>query len=295
MRWVQLSLPYTDEHLLPEFRSALYHELEKAENELQFEIREERDGAGWHFHCVGWPRWEQTILVQETWLFALARAIHTYISAKEEERIYGHIIGHNYYDRVMDKARLIHYVKEHIREQEVGEMEYGGGRIHRVQKEVMHFLEHEHVLQLKGFFQFRLRGYMNELCAMVDAGMELYMAEEEQELLIRRLRTFLLAFPRRSGVLRVVHTSIFSFRYYDEGWERLSPPKTMHFPMEAESTYIAEEVKIIGALAGFAPERVIMYTRQPNHEFIQMLTRIFADRMDVYTDFSFPAHVGVDT
>ncbi|MBN6188047.1 hypothetical protein JQN58_14320 [Aneurinibacillus sp. BA2021] len=295
MEWVQLFLPCTDKHLLPEFRSALRRELAEAGDNLQCEIREREEQAGWHFHCVSWPRRERTIAVHEAWLFALARAIRAYAAAKEKEVIRRYILSHDCYDRVTDKTRMIQYVQEIIKEQETGETEYEGVRIHRIEKEAIRLLEDERVLQLDGFFRFRLRSYMNELCAMIDTGIELYIAEEEQEQLIRRLQAFLLAFPRRSKLLRVVHTSLFSFRYYNEGWELLSPPKMTNFPLESEASYIAEEVKTIGVLAGFAPEYIMMYTSQPNHEFIRMLTKIFAGRIDIHTDFSFPAHIGQDT
>jgi putative sporulation protein YtxC len=294
VRWVQLSFPRADERFLPAFKSALYVELKRAYSVLQFQIREDEDIAYRHFHCIGWPREEHTLLVQEAWLSALARAVRVYISAKEEELMRHRIVHHGYYNEIAEEEELLQYVFHHVQErEEIGKNE--PCRKHRVEQEVIIYLENESVLRLDGFFRFRLREYMKEIYAMVDLSVEQYIIEEEQETLIHQLRSFLLSFPRRSSLLRLIHDSGFSFIYYNEAWEEMKPPASIYLPMEMESPYIEEEIRVIETLAEFAPDQIVMYTRQPSDSFVMMLQRIFAERLTVCTEFSFPAHVVADT
>ncbi|GED14602.1 sporulation protein YtxC [Aneurinibacillus migulanus] len=288
MRRVQLSFPYTDERFLPQFRSSLYDEMEKACSVLQFCIQEDEDRRYRHFHCQGWPKEEHTILVHEAWMSALANAVRIYVSAKEEEWIFRRIAHHRCYNRTVGKARLFRYISEHIRNRcEEGEDRKAYNK-HRVEQEVIAYLENHHVLQLDGFFRFRLREYIEELCESVDVSIEQYIAEEEHEALLQRLQAFFFALPYHTGLLRLVHTSRFEFTYYNEAWERLVPSVPIHLPTEVESAYIDEEAAIIAALAAFSPERIIIYTRWPSSGPIATLERVFADRITICTDFSFP-------
>lgn len=295
MRWVQLSFPRADERFLFEFHSTLCHGLESVHAVLQFRIREEVDAWYRNFYCLGWPREEHTPLVHEAWLFALARAVRTYVSAKEKELVYRRIVHHDAYEKIADKMHLLHYVLNYIEAREEEGIEGVPYSKHKVEQEAIIYLESEHVLRLDGFFRFRLREYIQELCAMVDLKIEQYMAEEEQEAIIRKLRAFLFALPRRQSLLRLVHNASFAFTYYNEAWEKLMPQGLLSLPPQTESAYGNEEANIIGALAEFAPEQIVIYTRRPSHGLVMTLKKIFEEKLIVCTEFSFPVHIGPDT
>lgn len=291
MQRIQLSFPQVDERLLSQFRLSLYDEMEKACSVLHFCIQEDEDRRYRHFHCQGWPKEEHTILVYEAWMSALVNAIRFYVSAKEEEWIFRRIVHHHCYNRAVGKNRLFRYVLEHVRDRcEEGEDKKRYNR-HQIEQEIIAYLENYHILQLDGFFRFRLREYIEELCESVDVCIEQYIAEEEHGTLLKRLQTFFFALPYRTDLLRLVHTSRFEFTYYNEAWEELVPSASLYSPAEVGLVYADEEAAIITALAAFSPKRIVIYTRWPSHGSIATLERFFADRITICTEFSFPVHI----
>jgi putative sporulation protein YtxC len=292
MRWVQFSFPWADERFLPLFRQALHQELTKASSVLHFRIQEERDESYCYFYCQGWPKEEHTWLVHEEWLSALARTVRVYIARKEEEFIYRRVLHHPYYEEVEKKHELLQYVFEYTREKEEREEELYYK--HWIEQEAVIYLESEHVLHLDGFFRFRLQKYFRQLAMMVDLSVEQYIAEEEQEEFIRKLRSCIRSLPGKMSLLRIVHTSELSLTYYNEAWEELTFPFSTHDYVQVESMYMGEEIELIEALVGFAPARIVVYTEQPEHYIIDVLQRIFAENLSICTDFTIPLHLSYD-
>ncbi|WCN39766.1 sporulation protein YtxC [Aneurinibacillus uraniidurans] len=282
---MKLYVPLRDRDLLDSFREVLRDELNRIRPLLQIRLYEQEQSHACCF-MIESKMEACTVQVYEGLPCAIARAVGAYLAWKEERYIGRLVCSHPAYERVQEKGGLLGYVLYHLAGREVGQIASRASELTSdVERMVFDYFQQEQDLHLDGFFRFRMKAKLCQLRLMVDMYIEEYFAEEEYEMVVRRLRAFLASQTVRTELLRVVHEGGTSFRYYNEEWERLDPSLKLAFPAETELPYVSEEADIVRTLAAFAPGTLFVYTEQPRAPIIMMLTRLFAGRIIVSGEY----------
>ncbi|WP_231956277.1 sporulation protein YtxC [Aneurinibacillus soli] len=277
---MKLYVPFRDRDLLDSFREVLREELNNIRPLLQLRLYEQQQKHACCFMIESWVEQEYTVEAYEGVPCAIAHAVGAYVTWKEERYIERLVRDHPAYERVQEKDGLLGYVLYHLAGKEAGRAVSRTSELtSNVERMVFDYLQQEHDLHLDGFFRFRLKERLYELRLMVDMYIEEYFAEEEYEMVVRRLRAFLAGQTVRTELLRIVHEGGTSFTYYNEEWERLDPSRTLAFPVEAELPYVLAEADVVRTLAAFAPGTLLLYTEQPRAPIILMITRLFTGRL----------------
>lgn len=286
MRVMKLYVPLRDRDLLDSFREVLRDELNRIRPLLQIRLYEQEQPYVCCFMIESRLEGECTVEAYEGLPCALARAVGAYVGWKEERYIGQLVCRHPAYERVQEKDGLLGYVLYHLAGRGVGRIASQIGELTSgVERVAFDYFQQEQDLHLDGFFRFRMKERLYQLRMMVDMYIEEYFAEEEYEMVVRRLRAFLAGQTVRTELLRIVHEGGASFAYYNEEWERLDPSLKLMFPAEAELPYVSEEVDIVRTLAAFAPGTLFVYTEQPRAPIIMMLVRLFAGKVTVSGEY----------
>lgn len=286
MRVVKIYVPLRDQDLFDPFREALRDELNTIRPLLQIRLYEQEQKHARCFMIESWAEDEYTVETYEALPCAIARAAGAYIAWKEEQYIWRLVREHAFYERAQEKDGLLGYVLYHLAGRSEGRLTSRKNELaSSVERMVFDYLQQERDLHLDGFFRFRMKEKLCELHLMVDMYIEEYFAEEEYEMVFRRLRAFLAGQTVRTELLHVIHEGGTAFTYYDKKWERLTLPPQLDFPTEAELPYASTEAEVVRTLAAFSPGMLILYTEQPRSPIIMMISRLFAGRITVSGEY----------
>jgi len=131
------------------------------------------------------------------------------------------------------------------------------------------------------FITFRMRFFTENLMSVIEIAIDEYKLEQEYQMFIHYLRTFVRGRSPVMKVIQIVNEDGFIF-FDEENHEikrselnKLIDRKLInHHPIYVDSTTIAPLISI-------APEKILLYTDQEEQGIIQTLKRIFEERLSV--------------
>jgi putative sporulation protein YtxC len=144
------------------------------------------------------------------------------------------------------------------------------------------WLANRQPLSLKALAAFRLKDYFKKLDLLIETAIDEYKLEQEYQSFIQCLREYLNGRTPKMEKIYLSHDE--GFRLFDgEGRElkrsdlqRLLDRKLLvNFPVYVDSM-------ILAPLLSIAPERILLFTADPEQGIVQTIKSIFEEKLTVY-------------
>ncbi|MFC0469507.1 putative sporulation protein YtxC [Halalkalibacter kiskunsagensis] len=143
-------------------------------------------------------------------------------------------------------------------------------------------LEEETTFYYEPFLTFRLRDYGEMLIDCVEIAIDEYMLEQEYQNMIEDFRQFVQSKRSKLDMVYVVHDG--SFTFYDEHFRRMTREELL-FHLQDDLVFEQEvdvEDMVISPLVSMVPNRVHVFSDDPDHGVILSIQAIFQERMKLF-------------
>ncbi|WP_430742258.1 putative sporulation protein YtxC [Bacillus atrophaeus] len=143
------------------------------------------------------------------------------------------------------------------------------------------------VFSVRSFQTFRLGNYYEQLREYVEAAIDEYKMEQEYQNFIQTLRDYVTSNTPRMEKVHIVHDGTFTLwelRYVSEREQKkyIDRRFVREHPMYIDSHLLAPLISI-------APEKLVLYTDQPEHMMVRTIQNVFQERMQMFPLSAFVA------
>lgn len=157
----------------------------------------------------------------------------------------------------------------------------------RVDQALYEVLQTDQPFSIEAFTTFRLRFYREKLSSYIEVAIDEYKLEQEYQSFIYYLRNFLSDRKAKMNCIYIVNEDDFIF--FDENKREMKRSELnkcidrkllSDHPVYVDSTTIAPLISI-------APEKIYLYTNEPESGIIRTLKNIFEEKLHIYSLHAF--------
>lgn len=138
------------------------------------------------------------------------------------------------------------------------------------------------VLDLDGFFRFRLNRYGTELKELLEYASDEFLMDQQYKEFISLLRYFVYFQDSKMPLAHIIHKGSHTFLLLDSDMRPIDTEKldTSYRVEFMDKDYNLEDM-IVSSLLTIAPERICIHTREPDLPVIKTLSQIFENRTEI--------------
>ncbi|RAU91361.1 putative sporulation protein YtxC [Paenibacillus sp. YN15] len=138
------------------------------------------------------------------------------------------------------------------------------------------------ILDLDGFFRFRLKRYGAELKEMLEYASDEFLMDQQYKEFISLLRYFVYVQDSKMPLAHIIHQGGHNFLLLDSELRPIDTEKldTSYKVEFMDKDYNLEDM-IVSSLLTIAPERICIHTREPDLPVIKTLSQIFENRTEI--------------
>jgi putative sporulation protein YtxC len=242
--------------------------------------------------CRSYPKTLSVSEAHQVWNNVLSSSLSDFFVDKLEDRLLVHMIRHTYgYHNLEEIKRLFMYCEQALNEKDEpyddAEDWFDEAKVDQrkqiIYQQVHHYLQEAEVLNLVGFYNFRLKAYQEKLHDAIAYAIDEYVLDQEYEKFIQLLRLFVDSQTPKCPLLHVVHDKEREFYVFDQDGNPVSSEELLEHLAEWGGALASQDELIISALINYLPRRVILHTANPELVVIRTLVHIFGPRISVCT------------
>ncbi|WP_338777533.1 putative sporulation protein YtxC [Metabacillus sp. FJAT-52054] len=220
----------------------------------------------------------------------LVPALAEYIAEKVENSFIISIIQNQFYFTDEDEQQQILSIAHSIMEgerTEIPNLQKFSDKKACIEEALTQFIKPELSFSFESFVHFRLHHYLKRLTKYAEAAIEEYKLEQEYQNFIQVLRDYLLQKLSALPEIHVFHRRHFllfteDYRELTDSELRRMTDKNLlfHHPLYIDTALLAPLVSI-------APERIFLYTDEPDHGMVQTIQNVFQERVILHPEVLF--------
>ncbi|MCU9614168.1 putative sporulation protein YtxC [Caldibacillus lycopersici] len=151
----------------------------------------------------------------------------------------------------------------------------------QIDEAISDLLQTSQSFSLEAFITFRLRFYMEKLVTYIELAIDEYKLEQDYQMFIHYLRDFIKDRKAQMDCVYLVNNE--GFIFFDENKQeikrselnkRIDRKLLTHHPIYVDSTTIAP-------LLSIAPNKIYLYTNEPEQGIIQTIKQVFEEKLEI--------------
>jgi putative sporulation protein YtxC len=160
---------------------------------------------------------------------------------------------------------------------------YYANRRSRIMRNLLEYLESEKELNIEGFVNFRLNGYINELNDTIERALEIFVAEREYNEFIKLLRYFVEIQECKIETVHLSQSKDGRYLLYDDSKNRISSEYFDELRSEILDDTINYDDLLISTLITISPNKIIIHdvNEFKNKELVQTIMNVFTERITI--------------
>lgn len=158
---------------------------------------------------------------------------------------------------------------------------YKATRRNKIMRNMLEYLDAENELNIEGFVNFRLNGYLNELNQTIERGLEIFIAEKEYNEFIRLLRYFVEIQECKIDIVHLCQSKDGRYLLYDANRNSISSEYFDELRSEILDDTINYDDLLISTLITISPNKIMIHDIEEfkNKELLKTIMNVFADRI----------------
>ncbi len=152
---------------------------------------------------------------------------------------------------------------------------------HKIMKSIADYLDSENEINIDGFVNFRLNGYINELNETIERALEVFIAEREYNEFIKLLRYFVEIQECKVDTINLFQSKDGRYLLFDENRNRVSSEYFDELRAEILDETINYDDLLISTLITISPRKINIHDVEGfrNKELVQTIMNVFTDRI----------------
>lgn len=143
-----------------------------------------------------------------------------------------------------------------------------------------YFTLHE-IVDLEGFFTFRLRDYREGYLPIVERAIDEYILDKEYREYIRYLRDYVEQKPETIQLIHVYHLKDGKFLLFDQQGDPFSNEISTELLERVSGEGYDLNDSIVTTLVALAPGKIMLHTTEDFHPVLQTLRNVYGERIEI--------------
>lgn len=219
-------------------------------------------------------------------LFLLSDVFYTFLLEEKLLSLIETILRHKYFYREREEIDAIIEIASSIIEGEQKQLLFKAEK-KTIREGLQSFLADKISFSFDSFATFRLKSFYDSLVVYVESAIDEYKLEQEYQSFIQALRDLLYERKSKMEVVHLVHDH--GFHFFDESFRELDKYeifKMIDKKMLADNPIYIDS-KVLAPLISLAPNRLSLYTDEPDDGLIQTIRKIFEEKSKIQPVSSF--------
>jgi putative sporulation protein YtxC len=246
-------------------------------------VRHEEQHDHQIIRCVGNLKVSTISETMEFIRYRISAALSDYIlDVNEKTMIQSLMASHYYYRDPKDVEKIEKYALQLLNEGDFEEpsINYRINRKNKLFYKIFAYLSEHNSINLDGFVHFRLPDYRKDLMEVVDHAIDEFILDKEYQEFISLLRYFVLVQDPKMEEIHVCHENN-DFQLMHRDFSPVQMEEIALFANGMEDQNIQFEDMIVSTLISASPKKIIMHTKNVEHNIVNTITQIFEDRITV--------------
>lgn len=161
---------------------------------------------------------------------------------------------------------------------------YSANRRSRIMRNMLEYFDAENELNIEGFINFRLNGYVNELNDTIERALEIFVAEREYNEFIKLLRYFVEIQECKIDTVHLYQSKDGRYLLYDDERNRISSEYFDELCTEILDDTINYDDLLISTLITISPNKIMIHDIEEfkNKELLQTIMNVFTEKVTTY-------------
>lgn len=227
----------------------------------------------------------------------LAESLAEAMMAETERQIVRSIISKEYaYRDVQEIAKIEKYCEQLLYPADEANADTARRRKKKLTAALHAYLQEYSRLHWKGFVDFRLKEFRDDLREVVEYAIDEYLMEKQYQEFISLLKYFVYIQEAKIPVAHLMHKGGHDFDLLNEQMVPIDTSQYDTFTVELLDQEINFEDMVVSALITVSPETIYVHTHEPEQQVIKTIMNIFEGRAQLCTSCkACQAHSGSGT